>query len=45
MYIGFVPDAGIGIAKVAKLETPKFSREPFKKIVLVQHKLPICQIF
>jgi hypothetical protein len=44
MYIGFAPDAGIGIADV-KTETRSFSREPFNKIVLVQHKLPICQIF
>jgi hypothetical protein len=44
MYIGFVPDAGIGIAEVEKLNL-NFSREPFNKIALVQHKLPICQIF
>jgi hypothetical protein len=44
MYIGPVPDAGIAFAEVEKLK-PEVSREPFNKIVLVQHKLPICQIF
>lgn len=44
MYIGFVPDAGIAIAEVEK-PNPEVSREPFNKIVLMQHKLPICQIF
>ncbi len=43
MYIGFVPGAGIGIAN--ETATLSFSREPFNKIVLVQHKLPICQNF
>ena len=44
MYIAFVPDAGIGIAD-KKPKPFKFFEEPLNKIVLVQHKLPICQNF